>query len=159
MAVKIWGFLVYSPRRKEKLSHLSFALSHLEFFLRHKVLTMRCDQRRCSLCILGGADSYDVVMENWKMVFNWSQRYDFSLDEVRVRVRVRGDIAWVTVKEFVNDSVEPLLATNCFELHNGQWFIVHHHSSPQMDAGSPDFGQFGWSVFSFLSSTLNYPTC
>jgi ketosteroid isomerase-like protein len=84
--------------------------------------------------------SYDMVMENWKVVFNWIQHFDFSLDEVRVRVR--GDVAWVTVKEFVNASV-PLLSTNCFELHNGEWFMVHRHSSPQMEAGVVDFGQIG----------------
>lgn len=94
-------------------------------------------------CIHPGGEllsGYDVVMANWKIVFNWSQRYDFSLDEVRVRVR--GESAWVTVKEFVNSSVEPLLATNIFELHDGHWLLVHHHSSPQMEAGT-DFGQFG----------------
>lgn len=89
---------------------------------------------------VGDLARYDVVMDNWKIVFNWSQRYDFSLDEVRVRVR--GESAWVTVKEFVNSSVEPLLATNIFELHDGHWLLVHHHSSPQMEAGT-DFGQIG----------------
>ncbi|CAM6030354.1 unnamed protein product [Sphagnum balticum] len=94
-------------------------------------------------CIHPGGEllsGYDMVMENWKVVFNWIQHFDFSLDEVRVRVR--GDVAWVTVKEFVNASV-PLLSTNCFELHNGEWFMVHRHSSPQMEAGGVDFGQIG----------------
>ncbi|OAE21327.1 hypothetical protein AXG93_868s1660 [Marchantia polymorpha subsp. ruderalis] len=94
-------------------------------------------------CIHPGGEllsGYDVIMENWRVVFNWSQRYDFQLKDVRVRVV--GDMAWVTAKEFVNASRQPLLATNCYELHDGQWFIVHHHSSPQMEGGGADFQLF-----------------
>ncbi|KAG6553127.1 hypothetical protein Mapa_005465 [Marchantia paleacea] len=94
-------------------------------------------------CIHPGGEllsGYEVIMENWRVVFNWSQRYDFQLKDVRVRVV--GDMAWVTAKEFVNASRQPLLATNCYELHDGQWFIVHHHSSPQMEGGGADFQLF-----------------
>lgn len=80
---------------------------------------------------------YEAVMENWHLVFNWSQRYDFVLSDLRVRVA--GEVAWVTLKEFVNSSMEPLMATNCFEFHDGHWYIVHHHSSPQLEGGMADF--------------------
>ncbi|KAJ7523274.1 hypothetical protein O6H91_18G044800 [Diphasiastrum complanatum] len=95
-------------------------------------------------CIHPGGEilsGYETVIENWRLVFNWSQRYDFQLQDVRVRVY--GDMAWVTLKEYVNASEEPLLATNCFEFHGGQWYIVHHHSSPQLEAPGADYGLFG----------------
>lgn len=91
-------------------------------------------------CIHPGGEmlsGYEAVMENWHLVFNWSQRYDFVLSDLRVRVA--GEVAWVTLKEFVNSSMEPLMATNCFEFHDGHWYIVHHHSSPQLEGGMADF--------------------
>ncbi|KAJ7521740.1 hypothetical protein O6H91_19G065800 [Diphasiastrum complanatum] len=83
---------------------------------------------------------YDAVIQNWLLALNWSQRYDFQLQDVRVRVH--GDMAWVTLKEYVNASEEPLLATNCFEFHDGQWYIVHHQSSPQLEAPGADYWSF-----------------
>ncbi|XP_002988871.2 F-box protein SKIP8 isoform X1 [Selaginella moellendorffii] len=94
-------------------------------------------------CIHPGGElisGFDAVMENWRLVFNWSQRYDFELQDVKVRVS--GDMAWVTSKAFVNASVEPLLSTNCYERHGQQWYVVHHHCSPQLDFAFPDYGMF-----------------
>ncbi|GBG88601.1 hypothetical protein CBR_g48131 [Chara braunii] len=85
-------------------------------------------------CIHNGGQlvsGYSAVIERWRTVFSWTERFDFVLRDVRPRVM--GDVAWVTLKKFVNGSVHPILATNCFELHNKKWYIVHHHSSPQLD--------------------------
>ena len=43
---------------------------------------------------------------------------------------------WITVKEFINSSTEPLLTTNVFEYHCGHWFMVHHHSSLLLEGGN-----------------------
>lgn len=83
---------------------------------------------------------YDSIMEHWRTIFSWNQRFDYDLQEERARVF--GNVAWVTLKEFINSSTEPLLTTNVFELHHGHWYMVHHHSSLQSDAGNFDFGPF-----------------
>eukprot|EP00249_Psilotum_nudum_P007863 c20873_g1_i1 orf=291-1298(-) len=84
---------------------------------------------------------YDAIMENWRAVFSWSQKFDFKLRDERVRVM--GNMAWVTLKEFINSSVDPLLATNIYEFHDGHWYMVHHHSSPQLEGGNIEYGGFG----------------
>jgi hypothetical protein len=75
---------------------------------------------------------YDKVLQSWKIPFDWDQQYNIHVHDVRVRV-FGDNMAWVTLKEFVNAAVEPLLTTNIYEFHNGRWFMVHHHSSPIVD--------------------------
>lgn len=70
---------------------------------------------------------YDKVLQSWGIFFDWDQQYDIQVHDVRVRVF--GDMAWVTLKVFVDGAVEPLLVTNIYEFHNGRWLMVHHHSS------------------------------
>eukprot|EP00850_Spirogloea_muscicola_P020914 SM000230S07350 [mRNA] locus=s230:110686:111745:+ [translate_table: standard] len=80
-------------------------------------------------CIHPGRElisGYDAVMESWCAIFSWAQRYDVQL--LDVRIRVMGDMAWVTAKEVVNTAIDPLMVTNCFERHAGVWQMVHHHS-------------------------------
>jgi ketosteroid isomerase-like protein len=45
-----------------------------------------------------------------------------------------GEVAYVTCRELVAGS--PLAATNVFVLEDGEWRIVHHHSSPVAGAGT-----------------------
>eukprot|EP00897_Mesotaenium_endlicherianum_P002197 jgi/Mesen1/2004/ME000147S01101 len=75
---------------------------------------------------------YDAVMESWRLIFGWDLRYNCQIQDVRVRVM--GDMAWVTCKEYVNARMSemPLLATNAYERHGGEWYMVHHHTSPQI---------------------------
>ncbi|KAH7280618.1 hypothetical protein KP509_36G006000 [Ceratopteris richardii] len=82
---------------------------------------------------------YESIMEHWRTVFGLNQRFDFELQEERARVF--GNVAWVTLKECVNSSTD-LLTTNVFELHHGHWYMVHHHSSLQLEGGNLDFGPF-----------------
>lgn len=101
-------------------------------------LWLHSDYVKCThpngACLSG----YDSIMEYWRTVFSWNQRFEFDLQ--LERARVFGDVAWVTLKEFINSSTEPLLTTNVFELHHDHWYMVHHHSSLQVDA--VDFGPF-----------------
>lgn len=46
-----------------------------------------------------------------------------------VRVRIQSDMAWVTMKAFVNMDGGPFNTTNIFEFHKERWYLVHHHSS------------------------------
>nr|ADE76907.1 unknown [Picea sitchensis] len=104
-------------------------------------LWLRADYVKCvhprGLLLSG----YGAVMESWELAFNWNQQYECQLSDVRVRVV--GDMAWVTLKEYVNAALEPFLVTNIYEFHNGRWFMVHHHSTPILEAGAADHGMFG----------------
>lgn len=104
-------------------------------------LWLRADYVKCvhprGLLLSG----YVAVMESWELAFNWNQPYECQLSDMRVRVV--GDMAWVTLKEYVNAALEPFLVTNIYEFHNGRWFMVHHHSTSILEAGAADQGMFG----------------
>ncbi|KAK8485441.1 hypothetical protein V6N11_009853 [Hibiscus sabdariffa] len=51
-----------------------------------------------------------------------------------VRARVLTDMAWVTMKTFVDMDTGPFNMTNVFEFHHGRWYLVHHHSSVMLPA-------------------------
>ncbi|AQK95873.1 F-box protein SKIP8 [Zea mays] len=74
---------------------------------------------------------YNSVMESWGLLFNWGQDGGQGIGfQIRdVRVRVLGEMAWVNMK--ANVDVDPLVfhVTNVYELCNGRWYMVHHHSS------------------------------
>lgn len=74
---------------------------------------------------------YNAVIESWQLAFNWDQGVDFQVRDVRARVLT--DMAWVTMKTFVDMETGPFNVTNVFEFHNGRWFMVHHHSSVLID--------------------------
>ncbi|KAI5061795.1 hypothetical protein GOP47_0022334 [Adiantum capillus-veneris] len=83
---------------------------------------------------------YESIMEHWRTIFSWNQRFEFDLQDERVRVF--GNVAWVTLKESINSSPDLIMTTNVFELHHGHWYMVHHHSSLQLEGGNFDFGPF-----------------
>lgn len=70
---------------------------------------------------------YNGVMQSWQLLFSWEQGLNFQVRDVRARVLT--DMAWVTMKTYVDMDTGPFNVTNVFEFHNGRWYIVHHHSS------------------------------
>lgn len=79
---------------------------------------------------------YNAVRQSWQLAFNWEQGVDFQVRDVRVRVL--RDMAWVTMKTFVDMDTGPFNMTNVFEFHNGRWYMVHHHSSMMLMDGDLD---------------------
>ncbi|KAI3422960.1 F-box domain-containing protein [Psidium guajava] len=79
---------------------------------------------------------YNAVIQSWQLAFNWEQGVDFQVRDVRVRVLT--DMAWVTMKTFVDMDTGPFNVTNVFESHNGRWYMVHHHSSMMLIDGDVD---------------------
>ncbi|GER26798.1 F-box family protein [Striga asiatica] len=77
---------------------------------------------------------YNAVMTSWQMTFRRENvaRYQ-EIQEVRARI-VSG-MAWVTMKAYVEMNRSPDSVTNIYELHEGRWYIVHHHISPIMVVG------------------------
>ncbi len=74
------------------------------------------------------------VMASWERIFDNTFGMRFTLTDVRVYVS--GNFGWVVLLEeldaqgYNGPSRSQILATNLFEKHDGQWFIVHHHASP-----------------------------
>ncbi|KAK8485440.1 hypothetical protein V6N13_046868 [Hibiscus sabdariffa] len=75
---------------------------------------------------------YNDVIQSWQVAFNWEQDDDFQVRDVRARVLT--DMAWVTMKTFVDMDTGPFNMTNVFEFHHGRWYLVHHHSSVMLPA-------------------------
>ncbi|XP_061350934.1 F-box protein SKIP8 [Gastrolobium bilobum] len=70
---------------------------------------------------------YNAVMQSWQLIFNWEQGLNFQVRDVRARVLT--DMAWVTMRTYVDMDTGPFNVSNVFEFHNGRWYMVHHHSS------------------------------
>ncbi|KAK4262916.1 hypothetical protein QN277_028407 [Acacia crassicarpa] len=70
---------------------------------------------------------YNAVMQSWQLAFSWEQGLNFQVRDVRARVLT--DMAWVTMKTYVDMDTGPFNVTNVYECQNGRWYMVHHHSS------------------------------
>ncbi|KAK6935543.1 F-box domain [Dillenia turbinata] len=87
-------------------------------------------------CIHASGDHFtgcNAVMASWELAFEWHPDVVFQVRDVRVRVLT--EMAWVTMKTYVDMESGPFNVTNVFELHNGQWLMVHHHSSAMLVGG------------------------
>lgn len=73
------------------------------------------------------------MIQSWQLAFNWEQGVDFQVQDVKARVQT--DIAWVTMKTYIDIDAGPFNMTNVFEFHNGRWYMVHHHSSVMLIDG------------------------
>ncbi|XWS61594.1 hypothetical protein CRYUN_Cryun07bG0139300 [Craigia yunnanensis] len=70
---------------------------------------------------------YNAVIQSWQLAFNWEQGVDFQVRDVRARVLT--EMAWVTMKTYIDMNNGAFNMTNVFEFHHGRWYLVHHHSS------------------------------
>ena len=76
---------------------------------------------------------WQAVMESWRAIFENTPQIRFLLTDVTIEVR--GALAWVTLSENLNSSVEgqnvsaTILTTNIFEKGAGGWRMIHHHGS------------------------------
>jgi ketosteroid isomerase-like protein len=79
--------------------------------------------------ILGWED----VLASWAAIFRSTMRMHVAVS--RPRVHVVGDAAWVSCIENVTSSYETgfetalIEATNIFVRRNGEWRLVHHHTT------------------------------
>ncbi|KAL2236726.1 F-box protein SKIP8 isoform X1 [Sesamum indicum] len=90
-------------------------------------LWLNADYVKCFHATGESFSGYNAVMESWQLAFSWENVADFQIRDVRTRVLT--DMAWVTMKVFVDIGAGPFNVTNIFEFHNGRWYMVHHHSS------------------------------
>ncbi|KAG0503419.1 hypothetical protein HPP92_003491 [Vanilla planifolia] len=90
---------------------------------------------------------YNAVMNSWGTVFDWGQGpwLDFQIHDVRARVS--NDMAWVTMKAYVDVDSDAFFVTNIFEFLNGRWFMVHHHTCVLTGEAGPGPGQLNGFAF------------
>jgi hypothetical protein len=76
---------------------------------------------------------WDPVMESWRRIFENTPSIRFTLTDVSVEIRA--SLAWVTLYENLNSSLEgqsvsaTILTTNIFAKGPAGWRMNHHHGS------------------------------
>jgi len=87
---------------------------------------------------------WNAVMESWRCIFENSPTIRFLLTDVSIEIR--GALAWVTLYENLNSSVEGenlsaiILTTNIFEKSSGGWRMILHHGSSVVQAPPDEDG-------------------
>ncbi|KAL7159895.1 hypothetical protein ABFS83_01G058100 [Erythranthe nasuta] len=94
---------------------------------------LNADYVKCFHATGESFSGYNAVMESWQLAFNWENVADFQIRDVRTRVL--SNMAWVTMKAYVDIGAGPFNMTNVYEFHNGRWFMVHHHNSALLNNG------------------------
>ena len=73
------------------------------------------------------------VMESWKRIFENTPSMQFTLTDVNIQVS--GEVAWVTLYENLNSSIQgqsysaAILTTNVFQKTADGWRMILHHGS------------------------------
>jgi ketosteroid isomerase-like protein len=73
------------------------------------------------------------VMESWRRIFENTPSIHFTLTDVKIEIH--GALAWVTLYENLNSTVEgqkvsaSILTTNIFQKSTDGWRMIHHHGS------------------------------
>ncbi|MGH7794474.1 MAG: nuclear transport factor 2 family protein [Candidatus Binatia bacterium] len=81
------------------------------------------------------------VMESWRDIFENTPHISFRLTDVSIEVR--GELAWITLYENLDSSVEGqrvaavILTTNIFRKGSDGWRMIHHHGSSVAQPPSP----------------------
>jgi ketosteroid isomerase-like protein len=82
---------------------------------------------------------WDAVMESWRRIFENTPAIRFMVTDVAIEVR--GNVAWVTLCENLNSSLEgqsvsaTVLTTNIFEKGSEGWRMILHHGSSVAQQG------------------------
>ena len=82
------------------------------------------------------------VMESWKRIFENTPAVQFTLTDVNIQVS--GEVAWVTLYENLNSSIQgqsfsaAILTTNVFQKTADGWRMILHHGSSVSQATDED---------------------
>jgi ketosteroid isomerase-like protein len=85
---------------------------------------------------------WQQVMESWRRIFENTPAIRFMLTDIVVEIR--GALAWVTLYENLNSSLEgqnvaaTVLTTNIFRKGDDGWRMIHHHGSSVAEAPGAD---------------------
>ncbi|KAL6547747.1 F-box protein skip8 [Orobanche hederae] len=97
-------------------------------------LWLNADYIKCFHATRGSCSGYSAVMESWQLGFRWNNFASYQMIG-DVRTRVVSDMAWVTMKAYVDLDGVPDSVTNIYEFLNGRWYMVHHHCSTNIVHG------------------------
>nr|GMD11786.1 F-box protein skip8 [Ipomoea batatas] len=131
--VKGWKAYYAATRAILKINAEFFKIIEEKSVLGMSQLWLKVDYVKC---LHGSGEfftGYDAVVESWQPILNWEQSADFQIRDVRARVLT--DVAWVTMKAYLQVGLRAFRITNVFEFHNGRWYIVHHHCSLMLAHG------------------------
>ncbi|XP_042000870.1 F-box protein SKIP8-like isoform X2 [Salvia splendens] len=93
-------------------------------------------------CFRANGDSfsgYNAVVGSWQISLDRENVAAFEIQDVRVRVM--SNMAWVTMKVYPDILTGLFNVTNVYELHDGRWYMVHHHCSAYVRLGGGGHGQ------------------
>ena len=74
------------------------------------------------------------VRDSWVLIFNHTRAIRFTI--TGAKAHVKGPFGWVVCFENLESRdgerwiKSQVLATNIYELKNGEWLMIHHHGSP-----------------------------
>ena len=82
-------------------------------------------------------EGWETIAKSWAAIFANTSYMRFVITDVAVHFY--GHVAWVTCVENLSNApgatrVSRILATNIYEERDDDWFIVHHHASPVLQA-------------------------
>ena len=78
-------------------------------------------------------EGWEAVRESWQQIFETTKFMRITMGVQSVRVEKA--MAWVCCTEKISSAAEGrfetayVQSTNIYKLHNGAWFLVHHHGS------------------------------
>src|SRR5262249_28602427 len=91
-------------------------------------------------------DGWSEIRRSWENIFANARPWSVSYEDLRVRVS--GDVAWVTCVELLapfgsdpEDGAARMQATNIFARRDGRWGLLHHHASPTSTGGGEEEDQ------------------
>ncbi|PON11227.1 DUF4440 domain-containing protein [Candidatus Entotheonella serta] len=85
-------------------------------------------------------EGWEVIAKSWAAIFTNTNYMRFVITDVSVHLY--GHVAWVTCVENLSSAagstqISRILATNVYEHLDDDWYIVHHHASPVLQAPPP----------------------
>jgi ketosteroid isomerase-like protein len=106
-----------------------------------KAVWVQTDEAQCVHPGWALLEGWEAISKSWAAIFANTHYMRFHITDVSVHLY--GDVAWVTCIENLANApgsthTSRILATNVYEQHDDDWFIVHHHASPVLQA-SPSF--------------------
>jgi ketosteroid isomerase-like protein len=77
---------------------------------------------------------WQKVRDSWVLIFNHTRSIRFSITDIKAHIQ--GSVGWVVCFENLESRdgekwvKSQILATNVYEMKEGNWKLVHHHGSP-----------------------------
>ena len=88
--------------------------------------------------LVDSVSSYNAVMGSRQILLGREDVAAFRIQDVRVRVL--SNVAWLTMKVYLENVPGLFNMTNIYELRDGRWNMVHYHSSDLVWIGGGGHG-------------------